>query len=61
MTEVVLLADVAGKLMIFPALLRLGLAGMYFKGGRELRPLVVAEGFVLTGFKEKEWEEKLTS
>ncbi len=23
------------------------------------RPLVVGEGFVLTGFKEKEWEEKL--
>ena len=23
------------------------------------RPLVVAEGFVLTGFREKEWEEKL--
>ena len=22
------------------------------------RPLVVADGFVLTGFKEKEWEEK---
>lgn len=23
------------------------------------RPLVVGDGFVLTGFKEKEWEEKL--
>lgn len=23
------------------------------------RPLVVAEGFVLTGFKEKEWIEKM--
>lgn len=23
------------------------------------RPLVVAEGFVLTGFKEKEWTEKI--
>ena len=23
------------------------------------RPLVVAEGFVLTGFKEKEWIEKI--
>lgn len=23
------------------------------------RPLVVAEGFVLTGFKEKEWTEKM--
>lgn len=23
------------------------------------RPLVVGEGFVLTGFREKEWEEKL--
>ena len=23
------------------------------------RPLVIGEGFVLTGFKEKEWEEKL--
>ena len=23
------------------------------------RPLVVGEDFVLTGFKEKEWEEKL--
>ena len=23
------------------------------------RPLVVAEGFVLTGFKEKEWREKI--
>ena len=23
------------------------------------RPLVVGEGFVLTGFREKEWEEKM--
>ena len=23
------------------------------------RPLVVGEGYVLTGFKEKEWEEKM--
>ena len=23
------------------------------------RPLVIGDGFVLTGFKEKEWEEKL--
>ena len=23
------------------------------------RPLVIGEGFVLTGFKEKEWEERL--
>lgn len=23
------------------------------------RPLVIADGFVLTGFKEKEWEEKI--
>lgn len=23
------------------------------------RPLVVSEGFVLTGFKEKEWTEKM--
>ena len=23
------------------------------------RPFVVGDGFVLTGFKEKEWEEKL--
>lgn len=23
------------------------------------RPLVVAEGFMLTGFKEKEWTEKM--
>ena len=25
------------------------------------RPLVVGEDFVLTGFREKEWEEKLVS
>lgn len=24
------------------------------------RPIIVEEGFVLTGFKEKEWEEKLS-
>lgn len=23
------------------------------------RPLIVAEDFILTGFKEKEWEEKM--
>ena len=25
------------------------------------RPLVIGDGFVLTGFKEKEWEDKITS
>lgn len=29
------------------------------KGMLVKRPLVVGEGFVLTGFKESEWEEKL--
>lgn len=48
------LKDKLGEMTAEEQLRLLATNGMLVK-----RPLVVGEGFVLTGFKEKEWEEKL--
>lgn len=50
------LKDKLGQMSEDEQLALLATDGMLVK-----RPLVVADTFVLTGFKEKEWEEKLTS
>lgn len=47
------LKDKLGQMSEDEQLALLATDGMLVK-----RPLVVADGFVLTGFKEKEWEEK---
>ncbi|MBQ8597666.1 MAG: arsenate reductase family protein [Lachnospiraceae bacterium] len=48
------LKDKLGEMTAEEQLRLLATNGMLVK-----RPLVVGDGFVLTGFKEKEWEEKL--